>query len=299
MKQESPLTAESTKLFLQLCDRRGRGEPVQYILGDWDFYDMTVKCRSPVLIPRPETEELVDYILKSKILQSLATGEQTQQQMVRILDVGAGSGVIGIALLHNLPNSECIALDINEVAVELANENARFVLQNSSNRYQCLHTSFMDFLYSREDNSTVTKVKSKVTSLTSTTSEFDQTKNSKDNTMLSSISSQLFDIIISNPPYIPSADVAELQTEVRDWEDPRALDGGLDGLDMIKELIRHAHSLMRPFGTRELWLEVSHLHPEVVRKWTEKEKIPVDLIETWNDLSGKPRFVRLRYAINR
>jgi len=249
---------------------------------------MTVKCRSPVLIPRPETEELVDYILKSNILQSLATGKQKQQQY--ILDVGAGSGVIGIALLNNLPNTKCIALDINEIAVELANENAKFVLQNSANRYQCIHTSFMDFVSSSSDIIVdSSKVAASTPSIPNHTTEAIHSEEREKNKI------PLFDIIVSNPPYIPSTDVVELQTEVKDWEDAGALDGGLDGLDMIKDLIRHSYSLMNPLGTRELWMEVSHLHPEVIREWTEKEKIPVELIETWNDLSGKPRFVRLRY----
>lgn len=231
---------------------------------------MTVKCRSPVLIPRPETEELVDYILKSSVLQSLTN--MSKNLKPRLLDVGAGSGVIGLALLNNIPRAECIALDINDDAVQLANENAKLVLKYSD-RYQCLNSSFMNFV-----QSAILKMGS--------TSQLNEDNNSP-----------LFDIIISNPPYIPTADVAELQTEVRDWEDIRALDGGLDGLDMIKDLIRHSPSLMRPEGTRELWMEVSHLHPEVIQNWVINEKIRVELVETWNDLSGQPRFVRIRYIL--
>lgn len=289
MKQESPLSVDAIESFLQYCDRRARGEPVQYILGDWDFYDMTVKCRTPVLIPRPETEELVDYILKSKSLQSvmkeLNVGDPSSVRgthKFHILDVGAGTGVIGLALTKNIPQAECVALDINEAAVALATENARIVLNdaNNSERYKCLHTSFMDYVQSH-----------------SSTSSKSTNKNMSLKMKGESPTAHLFDLIVSNPPYIPSADVMELQTEVRDWEDARALDGGPDGLDMIKDLVRHAPALMSPRGTRELWLEVSHLHPETIREWVRSEKIPLECFEAWNDLSGKPRFVRLRFII--
>lgn len=133
----------------RLCDLKCTNMPIQYVIGNWDFFGRCFVCKAPVLVPRPETEELVGHVLDSGILQQLHSP--------RILDIGAGSGVIGISLLaemqssHPHVNATCTAIDINETAVQLANMNAQNLLvrqenENSGISYLCELCSFSDFV---------------------------------------------------------------------------------------------------------------------------------------------------------
>lgn len=254
--QEIVLTAANLSQLSEYCRLRNNRTPLQYVIGNWDFYGFTVLCKPPVLIPRPETEELVEKILNSNLLQNL-------KRSVRILDVGAGTGVIGIALLSQLSTATCDALDINEVAVTLATRNSELVLREDSHRYNCRLQSFMDFAVSED-------------------------------------SFGLYDIIVSNPPYIPSEDLKRLEPEVVKFEDSVALDGGEDGLDMVRDLILNTQKLLNPTGTRELWIEVSDTHPSVIEEWMQTEGAHSDafeFIEGIVDFAGNPRFVRLRAKV--
>jgi HemK-like putative methylase len=94
---------DARRAFGELCARRARREPVQYLVGSWDFHRITLEVESPILIPRPETEELVEYVLEE--LRGLGP--------LRLLDVGVGTGAIGLALLHALPQASCVGIDTN------------------------------------------------------------------------------------------------------------------------------------------------------------------------------------------
>ena len=282
-----PLTKEELQFFSKMCQQRANREPVQYIIGNWDFYGMTFECKPPTLIPRPETEELVENILQTGLLQAL--------HAPRILDVGAGTGAIGIALLSQLPNATCCSIDINAAAVELALRNADYLLNNNAdNRYNSYHCDFRSFVKSFLSRS-----------------HADQTR--------SVPQLPLFDLIVSNPPYIPTADIAHLQPEIREFEDAVALDGGADGLDIVRDLIYFAPIMLSPTGTRELWLEVSEAHPAKVEAWLKRgfEDDKNAFYKTWlsegnpeipnwnyfkptfvsgiTDLVGNPRFIRLKF----
>ena len=246
----------------EFCFRRIKREPVQYIIGNWDFYGSTFNCKSPVLIPRPETEELVDHILNSKLLQSI------KNHKIRILDIGAGSGIIGITLLNELKNLdiECTAIDISNDAVSLASFNAIKVLKNKSNSYNCLLHSFQEYVdICLKDKSFIP-----------------------------------FDMIISNPPYIPSEEMKDLEPEVKDYEDHRALHGGNDGLDIIRDIIIQAPKLLRNDGQREIWMEVSSSHIDMIETWMNQPGTHSDncvFLDKITDLAGKSRFVRLKANI--
>ena len=244
--EDKILTDEQLRSFLYGLVKRIDRTPVQYILGNWDFYGLTLICREPILIPRPETEELVERIINTNILQSISTP--------RILDVGAGTGAIGIAMAHQIPSLTCLAIDINDQAVSLANSNARSIFGDQyERRYNCICSSFDQFYnsinacYSKSDdhNSTIT---------------------TDSNTTTTTIDHQLFDMIISNPPYIPTSQLSSLDPEVRLHEDSVALDGGADGLDIVLQLVRGAPALLREGGPRELWMEVAEHHPAVLER---------------------------------
>ena len=234
-------------------NERIQHKPVQYIIGNWDFYGLTYLCQPPVLIPRPETEELCEYILnahKSTLMNMKAP---------RILDIGAGTGIIGITLLSQIKNAVCTSLDISETAVKLASLNAKRLLNDS--RYTCLHESFLEHARDKTNH-------------------------------------EQYAIIVSNPPYIPSRDVLALDPEVRLYEDHGALDGGADGLSIIKDIIHNAATLLSPLGTQEVWLEVSHHHPVVIDDYI-KHHYPQYKCHIIKDLSNKLRFVRIELRVTK
>jgi release factor glutamine methyltransferase len=289
------MSTEEIFQYTRMCEERAQREPVQYIIGNWDFYGLTLNCRKPVLIPRPETEELVENILNTGILQKL--------ERPRILDIGAGTGAIGLALISHLPEATCYAIDINSAAADLANENAEKVLgKGHGERYHCQHVDFRSFVRQFCQGSKSTTA--------------------GESTMLQPY--QPFDLVVSNPPYIPRAKIPSLQPEIKDYEDMHALDGGEDGLDMVRDLVYLAPTLLgadragRQGG--EMWLEVSEEHPAMVEEWIQRGSYKTDkdtFLNAWRnnndgaeselsakpashvqgmcDLSGNPRFIRLTF----
>lgn len=116
--KNEPLVADNSALLLQILDELKIGRPLQYILGETEFYGLTFKVNPSVLIPRPETEELVDWVLKEvRVLKS-------ETSLLKILDIGTGSGCIPVALKMHLPWAEVFAIDISAGALETAQQNA-------------------------------------------------------------------------------------------------------------------------------------------------------------------------------
>ena len=106
-----------------------------------------------------------------------------------------------------------------------------------------------------------------------------------------------YDVIVSNPPYIPSEEMECLEPEVRLFEDHRALDGGADGLDLVRDIIRNGKMLLNPLGPGEIWMEVSRRHPAEVEQWMKIPGVHSDNFEFCEgivDLAGNPRFIRLK-----
>jgi release factor glutamine methyltransferase len=217
------LLADQSKVLQSHINRRLSKEPVQYIIGNWDFYGHTFECEAPILIPRPETEELVEKILSSNVFNGI--------QSPKILDIGTGSGVIGISLLSQIPNATCFAIDLNPNAIKLAERNAAKILGDTwSKKFLTKCISFSDF--------------------------FDAMRNLPEE--------QKFDVIVSNPPYIPSDEMEGLQDEVKLFEDEVALHGGLDGLDIVRQIVQFSPKLLKAEGPKVIWLEVSETHPRAI-----------------------------------
>ncbi len=166
-------------------------KPIQYILGETEFYGLPFKVDKNVLIPRPETEELVEWILKD-VRQKREGGRQLQ-----ILDIGTGSGCIAISLAKNLPNAIVSALDISNQALQLAQQNAS--LNN------------VDVHFIKDD---ILNVTSSMSSRAETRGESYSNKR---------LSFQKFNIIVSNPPYIRELEKHEIKKNVLDYEPQLAL----------------------------------------------------------------------------
>ncbi len=188
---DKPLTSDELVPFREMVARRAKREPLQYILGTQEFMGLEINVSPAVLIPRHDTETLVE-----EAVRVCPTAE-------RILDIGAGSGCIAIALAKALTRAEVFGVDTSDEALEIAGKNA--------------------------DNNSVTVKFSK-------------------GSLFEPVDSLTFDLIVSNPPYIPTGDIAGLQPEVRDFEPKAALDGGSDGLDFYRSIIPLAACHLNPCG---------------------------------------------------
>ena len=183
---------------LSMLDRRLAGEPLAYITGSWEFYGLPMTVTPDVLIPRMDTEVLVDAV------KEFLTGYKMD---ARVLDLCCGSGCITCAIGHELPATKLVAVDLSASALEVCRQN--IAKNRLSSRVICMQA---------------------------------------DATSSPPLGIGSFDVIVSNPPYIESAEIAKLDRSVRDYEPIWALDGGEDGLRFYKGIIKYWKSLLRPGG---------------------------------------------------
>lgn len=241
------------KLVGWIEDRGRRRKPLQYILGNVPFAGMELLVRPPILIPRPETEQWC-IELSEKIL-SVA---DAIDEPLTILDIGTGSGCISLALAHLLQEKvHCFGIDSNESALELAEINKiKCGLDNVSFAYLSLEKSTAEQLMTAFGRSS-------------------------------------FDVIVSNPPYIPVHHWSQLQDDVRLWEDPAALIAGENGLSVIHSVIHASKELLSK-------RKGSNRYPRIVVEFGDDFQVPaihrafrqIGLgSETWVDLFGRQRCV--------
>lgn len=218
MDFERPLTGAELSQYKNYVARRGQHEPLAYILGEKEFMRNSFKVTSATLVPRPETELLVESLIKAA--QGLkADGD------VKILDIGTGSGAIIVSLLDYLPNAKGVGVDISVDALIVAEENSRRIGVRERAGF------IQSDLFSRIP------------------------------------ADKKFDIIVSNPPYIPAADIAGLAKDVQ--KEPRgALDGGADGLDFYRRIISEAMDHMADEGILafEVGINQAQVVAELCRK---------------------------------
>ena len=272
------MTASEAKIFQSMCQRRILNEPLQYILGQWDFYDNIIKCRAPILCPRPETEELVDIMIH-EIKQQLSN----HKRIIRILDVGCGTGAIGLTIANyfskNYPNCpvQVVGIDLLQEAIDLSMENAQFILGSNTHSsdgqpiYQAILTSASDFTNIHQSS--------------------DQKKSYE----------FYFDMIVSNPPYIPSNDMKTLSPDVIEYESIYALCGGNDGMDIIRDIVKRLPEWTQTNTNNNnqsheaiCWMEVDTSHPKRMEAWLNDTNQTVQFVEGRKDLSGRDRFVKLK-----
>jgi release factor glutamine methyltransferase len=219
--------------YSELVIRRIAGEPIQYITGECEFYGLPFKVTRDVLIPRPETEHLVE--------KTLELAERFDRP--RIVDVGTGSGAIAVALAHSLPKVSIItATDLSEAALAVARDNAR---QNGVD-------GRLRFL--RGD-------------------------------LLTPMAGEQFEIVVSNPPYVPDTDRALMAVEVREYEPSLALFASEDGLDVYRRLIPGAHRALVPGGF--LVLEIGYAQANAIESLLAANGFRS--VEFTPDLQGIPR----------
>lgn len=192
---ETILSPESTQKFREWINRRAHREPLAYILGKKEFYGLSFEVSPAVLIPRPETEVLVETGIR--LIKDLPNP--------MVVDIGLGSGAIAISIAKQLQNAHVYGTETSGEALQVSMRNA-----------ECL--AIADRVCFLEGN------------------------------LLDPLTGRLFDLVIANPPYVPSAEIAILQPEVAAYEPRQALDGGPDGLAYYRMIIPQAVYHLKPHG---------------------------------------------------
>ena len=234
----SALTDAQQQRFADLVTQRRQRVPFAYLRGTQEFYGLEFIVTPDVLIPRPETELLVELALQqaARILQT--------QSAVTLADVGTGSGCIPVAILKNQAQAQAVAVDISRAALKVAQRNA--LRHAVTTRLRLVQADLLSCAHPNQ-----------------------------------------FDIIVSNPPYIPSEDVGVLQPEVAHYEPRSALDGGNDGLFFYRQLVQQAKRALKPNGW--LWVELGRGQTQDVSVLMQNAGY-TDL-QTYRDLAGIERVV--------
>ena len=233
------LTSQERQRFRELVKQRHSGTPSAYLLGEVQFMDLTLKVDEAVLIPRPETEELVECILKET--SSLDNSERT----LSFLDLGTGSGAIILSLLKALPHASGTAADISPAALDVARANA--ALNGLEERVEFVESDWLASIEGR------------------------------------------FDLIVSNPPYIPTAELSSLSDEVIGHEPVSALDGGPKGTRDIGRIVEESPGYLVPGG--RLYMEIGFDQGDLVSEIFDRSEHFSNL-EIIPDMAGRDRIVR-------
>lgn len=228
-----PVDEATSAQFMALIERRAAGEPVARMTGSKEFWSRTFLLSPETLVPRPETETLVEVALELK---------PDREAALRILDLGTGSGVLLGSLLIEYPKATGIGIDFHEDAVHTARRNLAAL--GVTERAQVVRGNWARALNAR------------------------------------------FDLVVSNPPYIATGDIAGLQTEVRAHDPAAALDGGADGLDSYRAIAAELKRLLAPGGLAilELGAGQEQAVAEIARHAQVRVNGPARC-----DLSGHPR----------
>ena len=230
LADKTEIPAEKTLEIQESAKRIVSGEPLQYVVGMTEFMSLKFHVKDGCLIPRPDTETLVEKAI-----------EIIGEKKLSVLDIGTGSGCVAISIAHYCKNALVSSVDISEKALEIAKNNAKL------------------------NNVDVNFIKCDI---------------------LKEIPKGSYDVIVSNPPYIPTAVIEGLEKNVKDHEPRLALDGGNDGLDFYRRITDIAPSLLNKDGT--LLYEVGHDQAQDVKKLMEKGFKNIEIIK---DLCGIERTV--------
>lgn len=230
--------------FFELVTQRAQGLPTQYLTGKQEFWGLEFEVTPAVLIPRPETEHLVEVTIEK-------LGERGRTKRLRIADVGTGSGCIAVALAKEIKSAEILATDTSGTALEVGRRNAE-----RHGVLGCIRFAQCDLLGS------------------------------------TAAEGEVFDLIVSNPPYLANGDEAQLQREVRGHEPREALFAGEDGTEVYARLITEAAKCLRRGGA--LVVEIGYGASDRVRElfdganWKD--------IRVTKDLAGIPRVISAERA---
>jgi len=267
---ERELTSEEQARYDEVIEQRSRGVPSQYITGHQEFWGLDFVVSPAVLIPRPETEHLVETVLE------LAH----EVRAPRIVDVGTGSGCVALALAHELRNADVYGVDLSADALEVARANAaRLQLDSRVGFLRCdilkpLSANAEECHPARSESAPAGERSRRTPTLTTMFHDFD--------------------FVVSNPPYVGLNEADKVQRSVFEFEPRMAVFAGENGLDVIRPLIAQAHSVLKPGGW--LAMEIGYSMRDLVlglldpTMWDDIRIVP--------DLQGIPRVVAGRKRRN-
>ena len=218
---EQDLDATTRERYFSLVAQRASGVPTQHLTGHQEFWGLDFEVTPDVLVPRPETEHLIEVAL-DRLGASAGGDSHRRRAPLRIADVGTGSGCIAIAFTKELPGAQIVATDISAAALEIARRNS--ARHEVSQRIEFVECNLLDQFFHQSPDT--------------------------------SHQSLRFDLIVSNPPYIGRSEAATLPREVREHEPETALFGGETGTEIYAPLTEHAAMLLKPGGV--LVLELGH-----------------------------------------
>jgi release factor glutamine methyltransferase len=252
---EEEIPAEAAARFLELVSRRVNGEPTQYLTGKQEFWDLEFEVTPDVLIPRPETEHVIEVALDRLALRELRAGraQKTLGEGLQIADIGTGSGCIAVALARELPQATVYATDISGAALKVARRNAK--RHGVADRIRFVQCNLLESLAPASPHTPD--------------------------------SPGQFDLIVSNPPYVARRSAATLPREVREHEPETALYGGEEGYEIYAAVVAQATRHLKPEGL--LVLELGFDSLPIVQPlldpaaWTR--------IGVTQDLAGFPRVI--------
>ena len=267
---ERELTPQEAARYEEVLAQRATGMPSQYITGHQEFWGLDFVVSPAVLIPRPETEHLVEAVL------DLARGVQRP----KLVDVGTGSGCVALALAHELPNAEVYAVDLSAEALEIARANAARLQLDK--RVCFLRCDALKPLF--DEPSAVIPNSHAVTPKSHAVIPSEDFSPSR-GTCFSEFRD--FDFVVSNPPYVAFSEADKVQKSVQEFEPTMAVFAGLHGTDVIVPLVEQAHGVLKPGGW--LALEIGYsMRDEVVNLLS---PTMWDDIRVMPDLQGIPRVV--------
>jgi len=259
--------------FISLVARRAEGEPTQHLTGKQEFWGLEFEVTPDVLIPRPETEHVIEVALDRLAVREIRAGRKRTLtgEGLQLIDVGTGSGCIAIALAKELPGAQIVATDISVAALAVARRNA--TRHAVADRIHFFESNLLDGL---------TVGARYIVPLQSNLAT-----DAQHELPVTSHESDFFDLIVSNPPYIGRNEKETLQREVREHEPELALYGGEEGYELYAELIAQAARHLKPGGL--LVLELGHNSLPAVQ--------PLLDLPNWanvgvtDDLAGIPRVI--------
>jgi release factor glutamine methyltransferase len=271
---EEILTDADAQRFFDLIARRAAGEPTQHLTGKQEFWGLEFEVSPEVLIPRPETEHVIEVALDRLALRELRANrpQKSVGEGLQIADIGTGSGCIAIALARELPAANFYATDISTTALAVAKRNAQ--RHAVADRIEFCEANLLYPVGAQQAAPQLGKTEN------STPTAFHGSP-------VTSRQSLLFDLIASNPPYIGRREAPSLPREVRDHEPHSALFGGEEGYELYAGLISQAAQHLKPGGI--LVLELGHNSLPAVQPlfdmpdWTN--------VGATNDLAGIPRVI--------
>lgn len=251
---EARLDPAACENFFALIARRAAGEPTQYLTGHQEFWGLEFEVTPAVLIPRPETEHVVEVALERLGSRGLKIGlaPGAPSPTLQVADVGTGSGALAVALAHELPHAVIFATDISPAALEVARRNA--ARHGVLGRIHFLETNLLEDLLP--------------------------------DARARSHESPRFDLIVSNPPYVAPDEVRSLEREVREHEPEAALLGGPTGIEIYARLIEQAARLLAHGGI--FVVELGAGAADRVRKMLQGQADWAN-VRTTDDLAGIPR----------